>query len=86
MEYQNSCRVCGLNQGEPPWGDDDKSPNYTICDCCGVEFGYGDCTLESTLTYRKKWVDGGCVWNEEKMKPKNWSFEDQRNFIPTGFQ
>jgi hypothetical protein len=31
--------VCGLEQGELPWGADGATPSFAICDCCGVEFG-----------------------------------------------
>lgn len=31
------CRVCGLPLDEDPWGEDGKTPNYTICPCCGVD-------------------------------------------------
>lgn len=54
------CRVCGKIQDDPPWGEDGKCPNYDICDCCGVEFGYGDCTLTAIRASRERWlVNGG---------------------------
>ncbi|EGQ8490607.1 MULTISPECIES: hypothetical protein [Vibrio] len=54
-----ACRVCGLIQLDPPWGEDGKSPNYDICSCCGVEFGYEDSSVKGVSTYRKKWLEGG---------------------------
>ena len=41
------CRICGYRLGFEPWGDDEKTPNYEICPCCGVEFGNEDCTMKS---------------------------------------
>ncbi|WP_407906848.1 hypothetical protein [Escherichia coli] len=41
------CRVCGAEQPEAPWGDDGETPTYDICNCCGVEFGYEDSTVQS---------------------------------------
>jgi hypothetical protein len=72
------CPVCGLEQNEPPWGDDGKNPSFDICDCCGVEFGYEDSTPESIESYRKKWIAEGAKW---KRKPENWNLEKQLNNI-----
>jgi hypothetical protein len=66
-----SCRVCGLAQDESPWGVDGRSPNYVICDCCGVEFGYGDCTKESTRAYRTKWLASGAEWRYAHRGPRH---------------
>lgn len=51
------CRVCGKIQSDPPWGLDGQCPTYEICDCCGVEFGYGDCTPEAARAWRKHWIE-----------------------------
>jgi hypothetical protein len=40
------CRVCGLEQDFQPWGKDGKTPAFEICGCCGVDFGYQDCSLK----------------------------------------
>jgi hypothetical protein len=56
------CRVCGKIQDDPPWGEDGKCPNYDICDCCGVEFGYGDCTLKAIRASRERWLANGGEW------------------------
>ncbi|MGW3351445.1 hypothetical protein ACWDA3_49795 [Nonomuraea rubra] len=34
----NECRVCGLSQADPPWGEDGQNPTWAICHCCGTEF------------------------------------------------
>jgi hypothetical protein len=82
------CRVCGLFQGEdhPPWGSDGKCPSFDICECCGVEFGYGDCFLDDVKRARKEWLDKGAFWNDPKYRPKNWSLEEQLNNIPEKFK
>lgn len=54
-----ACRVCGLIQLDPTCGGDGKSPNYDICSCCGVEFGYENYSVKGVSTYRKKWLEGG---------------------------
>lgn len=81
-----SCRVCGFLQSEPPWGEDGKTPNFVICDCCGVEFGYEDCSITSTKNFRNNWMSSGMKWAEPKEQPKDWSFEIQSKNIPKGFQ
>lgn len=71
------CRVCGLEQLEPPWGDDGKSATFDICDCCGVEFGYEDATLSGIRRYREKWLTNGAKWNTTKSIPDNWMLHQQ---------
>lgn len=72
-----SCRVCGLLQPEPQYGEAGDTPTFDICDCCGVEFGYEDSTLVGIRNYRQNWVAGGCIWKEPSQKPLNWSLETQ---------
>ena len=71
------CRVCGLYNEDKPWEQDDNSPTYEICPCCGVEFGYEDYTIESTIEYRKKWIENGAKWFNAKKKPEVWNLEKQ---------
>lgn len=67
------CRVCGLLQKNPPWGESGRKASHAICPCCGVEFGYEDSTLPSIKTYRKAWIKGGHEWYLPEQKPKNWN-------------
>jgi hypothetical protein len=76
------CRICGLNQHEYPWGEDNKTPSFGICACCGGEFGYHDSTLEAIREHRKLWLLKGGKWSEEKEMPSSWSLEEQMNNIP----
>ncbi len=80
------CRVCGLENETPPWGYDEKSPEYDICECCGVEHGYEDYTIKSTKEYRTKWLASGGKWWESKLMPKNWSLENQLLNIPEEYK
>jgi len=80
------CRVCGLKQLYPQYGQAGDSPTYEICDCCGVEFGYEDMTVHSVKEYRKKWLETGSVWFCIDQKPVNWSWEKQKKFIPLAFR
>ena len=72
-----NCRICGLIQDEPPWGDDNNTPTFNICDCCGVEFGYEDTKYDAVVRYRAKWIAGGAKWAYPKYRPPEWSLEDQ---------
>jgi hypothetical protein len=56
------CRVCGLATDERPWGEDGNRPTYEICQCCGVEFGYGDGSLQDIINYREQWLRDGAKW------------------------
>ena len=81
-----ACRVCGNIQKDPPWGENDQCPTYDICDCCGVEFGYEDCTLDAIRSFREKWIATGADWKYPKKKPSNWSLEEQLSNIPKKFR
>lgn len=80
------CRVCGKRQDEPIWGEDDQSPTFNICDCCGVEFGYEDCNLEAVYAFRKKWLQESNKWWNPKAQSKNWSLEEQMKNIPKKYR
>ncbi|MBU2895224.1 hypothetical protein [Vibrio hepatarius] len=82
---QLACRVCGLIQIEPPWGKDGNSPNYEICDCCGVEFGYEDSSLTGIKNYRKKWLQTGKNWVSKDDMPENWNVDEQLKNIPVQY-
>jgi transcription elongation factor Elf1 len=72
-----TCPVCGYAELEDiPW-DDEYTPSFTICDCCGVEFGYEDATQEGKLKYRKQWIASGGKWFNPAKKPENWNMNDQ---------
>ena len=86
MDNKLTCRVCGKIQEDPPWGEDEKSPTYDICDCCGTEFGYGDCTLKAIIANRKSWIAEGAKWKYPEEKPANWSLEEQMRNIPEEFR
>jgi hypothetical protein len=75
------CRVCGLLQGEPPWGCDGKSPTYAFCSCCGVEFGYGDASPTAIRDWRQNWVETGVNWDDPKEKPANWDWREQLSHV-----
>ena len=77
------CRVCGLDHGEREVRDEYGCPTYNICDCCGVEFGYGDETVENCIAIRKLWIEQGMKWHDGKQKPDNWDPEQQFNSILT---
>jgi len=81
-----ACRVCGLLQLDPPWGEDGKNPSFEICACCGVEFGYEDVLLKSVHAYRKRWIEDGAQWVDKKAKPNNWNMTDQLENIPEVFK
>lgn len=86
MKQEYACRVCGLLQPEKPWGDDGRSPNNWICECCGVEFGYEDETRDTVLSYRKWWKERGMSWFRPKAKPVDWDPEEQFKNIPPEFR
>ena len=87
IDYRNHCRVCGLDQDEPIWGEDGKCATFDMCSCCSVTFGYGDETADQCRVIRKHWleVEGG-KWGWPKGRPADWSWEEQRKCIPPDFR
>jgi len=83
---EHHCRVCGLFHEDPPWGEDNKTPTYDICPCCGVEFGYGDTTPDNARALRHDWVEQGCAWQEPREKPGGWDANSQMGIIPPRFR
>lgn len=66
-------------------GADGLSPTWDICPCCGVEFGYGDCTPASVRKKRKASVDNGTSWVDPRIEPDGWNFGGQEQKIPNEF-
>ncbi len=80
--YNFACRVCGNVQGDLPWGQDGQTPTFEICGCCGVTFGYEDCTVEYVKRSREEWLGKGGQWFNPSEKPANWSLNEQVKSIP----
>ena len=76
-KHTGYCKVCGCQLDYLPWGEDGKTPSFDICPCCGVEFGNEDYTEESIKKYREKWINGGAHWFDTKLRPSNWSLQEQ---------
>ncbi|CCB91991.1 putative uncharacterized protein [Waddlia chondrophila 2032/99] len=85
-KLKKNCRVCGLVLDDPPWGEDGATPSFDYCPCCGVEFGYQDCSTEAAKHYRKCWISEGANWAEKNEMPFNWSLEEQLKNIPNEFK
>ncbi|RYU77804.1 hypothetical protein EWM57_16860 [Hymenobacter persicinus] len=80
------CRVCGLAYDESPWGQDDRTPDFTFCECCGAEFGYNDYSPESARRHRSRWLEQGAGWFYPNLQPTEWSPASQLANIPKRFQ
>lgn len=84
MQQLYFCHVCGFNlQDEAPWGEDGLDPTFVICDCCGVEYGYEDVTEAGVARYREEWIQSGANWSSPKLRPPNWSLQEQLSNIPS---
>ncbi len=42
-----------------PWGPSGEAPTYEYCNCCGVEFGYGDGNSAAINAHIERWKRGG---------------------------
>lgn len=67
------CPVCFFDElTEPPY-DKFGCPLYSICPCCGTQFGYDDSTF-SHEALRRRWVENGMKWWSTATTQKNdWS-------------
>jgi len=86
VAHEFNCRVCGLDQGFKPWGEDGNLPTFDICDCCGVQFGYEDCNVFYVKKFRDEWIKNGAKWFTPKDRPENWSLAEQLKQIPEQFK
>lgn len=78
------CRVCGLLQDEPIWGDDGECPTFNICACCGCEFGTEDSSSGGVTRHRASWVATGVAWFDPSRTPADWSRDEQLEHSPSG--
>jgi len=77
------CHICGLDVGEAPWGESGRYPTWSICPCCGCEFGYEDCRASGVVFQRRRWMESGGQWWKPSEKLAGWDFEEQVKHIPT---
>ncbi|WP_320669551.1 hypothetical protein [Patulibacter defluvii] len=80
------CRVCGLAQSTPPWGEGGRTPTYEYCPCCGTEFDYQDATLVAVLRQRRAWLSAGGAWSDPNAMPVGWRLDEQLRAIPAAWR
>jgi len=80
------CRICSWKLDEPPWGEDDHTPDFTFCPCCGVECGYQDASSKGIYAYRQRWLQAGATWLYPEVKPSGWDLDEQLRHIPVPFR
>lgn len=78
-----ACHVCGYELDDPPWGPDGLSASFHICACCGLEFGYEDCSESGVIAHRERWKNSGYRWFGPRDRPPGWDPQDQMKNIPT---
>ena len=81
----HNCRVCGLKQKDPPWGESGFEPTYDICPCCSTEFGLDDRTSAQRFEVRGHWIKSGYPWFHPEQKPPDWDPDAQMAQIPEEF-
>ena len=69
------CPICGYpGLDEPPY-DEYGCASFDICPCCGVEYGYHDCTTPH-VELRQRWIALGMPWSHPP-SPSGWDPEKQ---------
>ncbi len=79
------CRVCGLDNGEEGVRDKYGYSTFFICDCCGIEFGYGDETKDDCISARTNWLAQKMEWWNKKKKSSDWNADEQLKNIPKAY-
>ncbi|MCR8842726.1 hypothetical protein NQ117_03450 [Paenibacillus sp. SC116] len=73
-----SCPICGYDGLREAAYDEDNSPSYQICGCCGVEYGVDDEEEGfNAEEYRNAWIKKGMPWYFSGYKPLNWDCNAQ---------
>jgi len=67
-----TCPVCGYPDLDDPAYDLLGIPLFSICACCGCEFGYQDATEKSKNRFLKGWIKRGAPWRNPEKRPINW--------------
>lgn len=66
------CPVCGYAGLDEPAYDSYGCSSFSICSCCGTEFGYDDSVVQHE-ELRKRWIEAGMKWWSTVLKaPMNW--------------
>lgn len=73
----NICTICGYSKLREPPRDETRAPSWEICPCCGSESGYHDYQPSAVISNRKKWIENGAHWFDNRLKPKDWDLRDQ---------
>ena len=64
------CPICGY-PFEGPASEEELRFSFSICGCCGCEYGYDD-----TPAYRREWLAMGCPWFDGR-PPEGWDAQEQ---------
>ena len=63
-----------------------RTPDHTLCACCGAEFGYHDATAEAARQFRGRWLENGAEWFYPNVRPAGWQLPPQLAQIPAIYQ
>lgn len=78
-EQNITCPVCGFTGLDDFPYDGTGCPSYTICPCCGTEFGYDDSAV-AHRELRVRWKKGGMLWwSKRRSPPMGWDPKKQMN-------
>ena len=67
-----TCPVCGFAGLLEPHVDPTGSPTYSICPCCGIQFGADDLD-RSHAELRADWLaEGAEWWSQNQPPPADW--------------
>lgn len=79
------CRVCGLAQATPPWGESGDAPSHLVCACCGTHFGVHDRYEGLIVGARRRWIEAGFPWLHPEAAPPAWNPVQQLSQVPREF-
>lgn len=72
-----TCPVCGWPGLREPPVDPTGSPTYSMCPCCGTQYGADDLD-KPHAELRKEWVQSGAQWwSQNEPAPEGWDANKQ---------
>lgn len=79
-----TCPVCGWAGLEDPPYNRFGNPDYDICPCCGVEYGYQDAD-GNHARLRALWIEEGMIWHHPGSAPPPVGWDPIAQLNAAGF-
>ena len=59
-----------------------ETPSFSICPCCGTEFGADDQRMTDVLSRRESWIKVQGKWFQPALRPVDFDMKRQLKNVP----